>query len=462
MQAHSQWVSPGAAYNSQERSPPSRCHLGTRTELVSKIKEWIGDRRDAKKLLWLHGPVGAGKSAIAQTVAETCAGRGQLAASFFFSRSSPDRNSLKHLFPTIALQISLSSPRKRQKLQEILRKDPYISHRVSGSIDLLVSLFCDQPGTLPGGQATLSSPFLVIIDGLDECQGNNDQSLILSHIYDLVDKHRLPLRFFITSRPESHIRETFDEPAMSTVTKVVPLHGDSRARRDVLTYLRDEFSRIHDSKRHKDMMQFVPKPWPPDKIVEQIAIKSGGYFIYAATVIKYVGEEYVSCLDRLDQVLGTSAAHHGPDEMPFAELDRLYSNVLSTCPNFQLPPLKRVLGFLQVSAKVSNTEVFLGLRPGHVNLMLRSLRSITDVDDVGKLSSFRASFLDFLFDPARAKDYHVDIQEWHASIFHYVFSLVNGLMLVLQAPGTQNKLESMVVTYFKTDEPGHALQAAAN
>jgi hypothetical protein len=100
--------------------------------------------------------------------------------------------------------------------------------------------------------------------------------VILSHIHDLVDKHRLPLRFLITSRPESHIRETFDEPVMSSVTKVLSIYGDFGARRDVLTYLRDEFRRIQDSKRHKDIMQFVPKPWPSDRVIEQIAEKSGG------------------------------------------------------------------------------------------------------------------------------------------------------------------------------------------
>jgi len=400
--------------------------------------------------MWLHGPAGAGKSAIAQTVAETCAERGQLAASFFFSRSSPDRSTLKHLFPTIAGQISMSSPRKRQMLQDILRGDRSILHRVSGSINLLVSLFCDQASALPDGQTTTSSPFLVIIDGLDECWGNNDQSKILSDIHDLVDKHHLPLRFLITSRPEPHIQETFDEPVMSSVTQVLSIYGDFLARRDVLAYLRDEFSRIQDSKRHKDIMQFIPKPWPSNRVVELIAEKSGGYFIYAATVIKYVDEEYFSCLDRLDHVLSTSAAHHDPAEMPFAEIDRLYSNVLSRCPKSQLPLLKRVLDFLPDNADAPNIEVFLGLRPGQINLILRGLRSIIDVDGTGGLRSFHASFLDFLFDPTRAKDYHIDIEQSHANNFHRVFfKLVDSSMPVLQPPGMQNRWVSIVVRHFK-------------
>jgi len=417
--------------------------------MLSKIEGWIGAGRNATKLLWLHGPAGAGKSAIAQTVAETCAERGQLAASFFFSRSSPDRDAMIHLFPTIAVQISMSSPHKREKLQHILWDDPYIAHRVSGSIGLLVSLFCDQPGALPDGPTALSSPFLVIIDGLDECRGNNDQSVILSHIHDLVDKHRLPLRFFITSRPESHIRETFDEPLMSSVTQVFSISGDFG---DVLMYLQDEFMRIQDSKRHKEIMRSVPKPWPSNRVIQSIAEKSGGYFIYAATIIKYIDEEYFSCVERLNQVLGTSAAYHDPPELPFAELDKLYSDVLSTWPKSQLPLLKRALAFLGGDPKVSAIEAFLSLRPGQLNLTLRGLWSIVAVDIHGHLSSFHASFLDFLFDPARAKDYHVDLEQCYASNFHRVFSLVNSSRPLLQARRIQNRLRPILVTYFKTDE----------
>jgi len=81
--------------------------------------------------------------------------------------------------------------------------------------------------------------------------------------------------------------------------------------------------------------------------------------------------------------------------------------------------------------------------------MLRGSRSIVAVDDSGGLRSFHASFLDFLFDPARAKEYHVDIEQWKASNFHRLFSLVNISMPVLRPRGIQNRLVSIVLTYFK-------------
>ena len=229
---------------------------------------------------------------------------------------------------------------------------------------------------------------------------------------------------------------------MSSVTKVVSIYGDFSARRDVVAYLRDEFRRIKRSLRHRDIMRFAPDPWPSDKVIEKIAEKSGGYFIYATTVIKYVDEEYFSCVARLDQVLGNSAAPHFPEEMPFAELDNLYSNVLSASPRSQLPLLKRVFPFVQLYVKVSTIEVFLGLSPGQLLLTLRGLRSIVDVDADDRLRSFHASFFDFLFDPSRAKDYHVDIEQWHASNVRCLFSLVNRSM-PLKLDGIQNMFVSV-------------------
>jgi len=159
----------GATYDSRERYPAPRCLPGTRRGILQKIETWARAGRMGTSILWVHGPAGAGKSAIAQTIAETCAGRDELAASFFFARTVASRNALKHLFPTIAAQIAISVPEKRQRLDSVLKNDPWIADRALGSVDLVASLFQQGSALVP------SSPFLVVIDGLDECQGHADQ-----------------------------------------------------------------------------------------------------------------------------------------------------------------------------------------------------------------------------------------------------------------------------------------------
>jgi len=418
----------GAAYNSQERSPPPRCHPGTRKEVLEKIDAWVNSGAQDRRVLWLHGPAGAGKSAIAQTVAETCAGRNQLAASFFFARTAANRNTVKHLFPTIAVQIALSAPEKRQRLNEILSHDPYIAERALGSIGLVASLLEDPSALGP-------PPFLVIIDGLDECQRNDDQSWILAQISRIVRTRHLPLRFLIVSRPESHIREAFEEPEPAAITQVLSLYGDYQDLSDVDKYLRSELSRIYGAKRHRGVMESVPSPWPSEDIIQRLVRQSEGYFIYASTVIKFVDEEFFSPAARLDQVLSKSDSSVFHSELnPFAELDQLYIQILSSSPTSQLPTLKLVLGSVIVSSFV-DPQIFYrtsmrDLFPrGEMKLTLRGLRSLVSFVsfELGEwfpaYTLVHASFGDFLLDKARAKDYHIDIEEWTYTVFYHAFFL---------------------------------------
>ena len=89
-----------------------------------EIDEWVHAGADGTSVFWLHGPAGAGKSAVAQTVVETYTGRSQLAASFLFARTAAHHNEAMYLFPTIAVQVALSALQKRQRLDKILNSDP--------------------------------------------------------------------------------------------------------------------------------------------------------------------------------------------------------------------------------------------------------------------------------------------------------------------------------------------------
>ena len=69
------------------------CMTGTRREILSDLENWLNDDQD-KRVFWLNGLAGTGKSAIAQTFAETSFVSGKLGASFFCSRDFENRSSL--------------------------------------------------------------------------------------------------------------------------------------------------------------------------------------------------------------------------------------------------------------------------------------------------------------------------------------------------------------------------------
>ena len=193
-----------AAYDSLGRYPPSKCHPGTRLDIIKIIEFWITNTAEVG-VFWLHGPAGAGKSAIAQTICESSAERNHLLASFFFVQGSPDRGTIKDFIPTLAFQVAMSRTDLRQTIANVIEADPGILHR-STSKQLLKLIIEPLRSSTP----SQSAPFLVVVDGLDGCEDKDHQKQILSHISELTTTYHLPVRFLITSRPEPHIKHFFD------------------------------------------------------------------------------------------------------------------------------------------------------------------------------------------------------------------------------------------------------------
>ncbi|KAM6493332.1 hypothetical protein JOM56_011466 [Amanita muscaria] len=70
------FVSFAALHDSAEQDPKRRCHPGTRMNVLSWLRDWFDNPNATDGICWLHGPAGAGKSAIAQSIAHEYKERG--------------------------------------------------------------------------------------------------------------------------------------------------------------------------------------------------------------------------------------------------------------------------------------------------------------------------------------------------------------------------------------------------
>ncbi|RDB16298.1 hypothetical protein Hypma_003084 [Hypsizygus marmoreus] len=458
---------PGAAFDSHDRCPPPECYPGTRRDVLNDISAWI-ESRELNPIIWLHGPAGAGKSAVAQTICEKYAEQGLLAASFFFSRSVASRNTIIPVFPTITFQIAMSTPERRKKIDEVINKGPYITPSTNAAHfnDILVDSLGSE------SLSSKTSPFLVVIDGLDECtstsaeegdRGNRAQLEILAHISQLVFTHELPLSFLIVSRPEPHITTAFTRSI--GIRAMVSLYGEWSAVADIQFYLKKGFEDIRNSDKHACIMSSVSKPWPDLDVIENLVERSSGYFIYASTVLKYVDADGFSPLRRLDEVLEVTTS----TSSPFAELDNLYAHILLSWRNPDV--LKAILAYIMVLLHAQDglhfattplIEAVLQFPPGEVVLAVRHLHSLfrigtgdpprsraqtaqapifvdfltsisvrsNAIDYHQKLANndheqlsrdgihiLHASFPDFLFDEERAGNFFIDLDESNENIF---------------------------------------------
>ncbi|KAJ7437017.1 hypothetical protein FB451DRAFT_181078 [Mycena latifolia] len=159
-------------------------------------------------------------------------------------------------------------------------------------------------------------------------------------------------------------------------------------------------------------MASVPTPWPTWDILEHLVDKSSGYFIYAATIIKFIDDRDFRPTVRLAAVVKNLTTKHST---PFHALDELYSQILRDVP-FQshlLDILCLILhgSMFQVSTK--NIERLLGLNPGDVKLTLRRLQSLLLVpqDEIDVISLHHKSFHDFLVDPNRSGKFHIGLKQ---------------------------------------------------
>ncbi|KAJ7899531.1 hypothetical protein B0H14DRAFT_3423846 [Mycena olivaceomarginata] len=157
-------------------------------------------------------------------------------------------------------------------------------------------------------------------------------------------------------------------------------------------------------------MAGVSSPWPSQEVIEYLVEKSSGYFIYAATVIKFVDDRHFRPTEQLKAL--QNASHL---ESPFSAMDQLYTQILSTVPARYHPLLiqiLRALDFLSFQLCTSKIEQLLELQPGDVQLILRNLHSVLlfsepENDAWEWISVHHASFRDFLNDRTRSGKFYV-------------------------------------------------------
>ena len=420
-------VSLGAIHDSAERYPPPNCHPDTRKAVRQIILDWIHSESSASSFFWLYGPAGAGKTAILQAIAEfLCSSSGSVqnfGGSFFFSRGKKGRDRGHFLFSTIAYQLALKVPGLREHVNRIMELDPTL-HTKSMVVQLqtlIVDAFrCLLP--LPQG-----SYHHVIIDGLDECHDKATQQTILRLLCETITVHKLPLRFLIGSRPESHIRDSFDQESLYTITRRVVLDETFDPGRDVRVFLRDGFAEICAK---NSILSHVEQPWPKEGIIDLLVQRSSGQFIYAATVLKFVGVDFCSPTKQLALVLK-------PDPMAFSDLDQLYTQILSVYPS--TVNIVQILGIISAShgELLEVIEDIFGIEEGGLKLVLRGLSSLMkDENDENEGCSDKgvvpyviphfahASFSDYLFDSSRSGPFHVNRQEYENQVTIRSFALI--------------------------------------
>jgi hypothetical protein len=432
-----QHIAPGAFHNSDERYDPPKCHPHTRRAVLKEIMDWVKDPNKVALFLWLYGPAGAGKSAIAQTIAELLEELGLLAAAFFFSRNAAGRNDKTRLVPTLVYQLVKSIPEIRAHVLEAVEQDPAL---FSCSIEAQIQALIVKPLNAAANEKTLepilfSRPRLIILDGLDECDTTSAQTQILNALATAAEDLRIPLFFLIASRPEQDIRQSFnDENGLGSLSFSIALDDTYQPDDDIRVFLQstfDEIKRKHPSRAH------LPTSWPSSDDIRRLVEKSSGQFIFASTVAKYVDSRRHWPPERLNIIFGKSKPCQ---ETPFAELDSLYHVILSSVADAEklqdvlmllvLRPFSQGSRIFPWKQTTNLIEKFLFYRPGEIDMILTDLHSVINVplsgNEISELRFFHTSLPDFLLDRSRSMDLFLDQGAAYAKLTGLALKHINN------------------------------------
>ncbi|RXW15216.1 hypothetical protein EST38_g10637 [Candolleomyces aberdarensis] len=334
-----QHTAPNALHNSSARYDAPKCDEDTRVDVISGIMGWIKDRNGPQRLLCMTGAAGSGKSALQQSIAECCAGRHILGAAYFISAADASRNGAFTIVPTIAYQLGLNHPILQHTIAAAVDHDPLIFTR---SLQTQMDVLIVRPfeSLRRSEQCDLSTfPYAILIDGLDECNGEPSTAATLRHVNattkckaedrqaELLTAIKtsllntdLPFRIFIASRPEWAIRTALDTGGyLKELAYHIQLSDQYDATEDMCRFLRKRFQSIG--------LSIGDPHWFTEGNIETLARAGSGQFVYVATVFKYVSERRASPVHRLKTVLNWRP-DDGQVTRPFEALDMLYTNIV--------------------------------------------------------------------------------------------------------------------------------------
>jgi hypothetical protein len=284
---------------------------GTRTYVLGLIQDWADTPSLGLSIFWLAGMAGTGKSTIAKTACEMFAKDGMLGASFFVSRQEIERRDPHRVLHSIAYQLALKDKSAFREVHRRVTAEPGISTRPMKEQmqKILVAPLASAANSMP-------KDIVVVIDALDECDKLN--GVASGDLMPLLasELSSFSIKLLVTSRNEHKFEVMCEKlkPANLMLQDMEEVLVES----DVQRYIESELSRIAEVHTISD------PAWPSAADVQTLVKNTGPFFIYASTLLTYIGNEWHDPVERFLQLLHAPSTSSGTLDA----VDNLYISIL--------------------------------------------------------------------------------------------------------------------------------------
>ncbi|KAJ2914538.1 hypothetical protein MD484_g5872, partial [Candolleomyces efflorescens] len=360
---------------------------------------------------------GSGKSAISLEIAKIYAGSERLLASFFFFRNSGDRSRMNKFAATLAAQMAAAVPATTTFIQAALDAEPgLLTDGVSLTVQLERLVYAPFQAALEQGLDLSGGPFVIVIDGLDECEDKQGVVNFIDHALNFFKEHpSIPLRLFIASRVEEHIRSRLEsEQVILSDLNSHSAHGD------IELFLRASFRSAAAKDRVIQSYVRAHGEWPTKLDMAKLIRHIKGSFVLAATIFKFIVQPAT------EEDPSTPMARL-PLALEMNGLDGLYARTLARSqhlPHFHniistIALLERPLPIIGI-ARLLRIEAF---EVAHVLLNLQAIIHVPGTDELGEVTLCHTSLLDFLATKSRSGPFFVP-PSFHLHLSYYCFASI--------------------------------------
>jgi hypothetical protein len=422
-------IAPQAAFQSTENQHAPTCLPNTRLELLETIAEWVNGEHE-RSIFWLCGNAGTGKSTVARTIARIHQDKGNLGASFFFSRGGGDIGHADRVSPTLAVQLAASIPSARRLICEAIQENKNIaSTSLRDQWDQLIlsplsKLDCSAPGTV----------VVIVIDALDECGSERDIRIFLRLLALSKFPSNIRLRIFITSRPISPIRIGFAQIPQAKC-QYFALHdiAPTIVARDLHLFFKHRFRAIREDRGYAT-------DWPGRQIIARLVEGSCGSFSWASTACRFIRDGRRQGSRRISILVKDSIASAGPDK----QLDVIYITVLKDTIEQDYTDdekdglyevLRKVLGGIVIlfsPLSMDSLANLLHLPSSDIHETLADLHTVFNIPDQKKhpIRLHHPTFREFLLNKNRCNDrnFWVDEKQAHKTLADNCVDLMSKML----------------------------------
>ncbi|KAK7041899.1 hypothetical protein VNI00_008880 [Paramarasmius palmivorus] len=398
--------------------PKCHCLLGTRRSSLTKILDWCfyGEQ----STLWISGIAGCGKSSLIGTLHNSLSMLGfhsRLAAFIRFDRSSY-RNA-KEFVKALAFLLANFDERFGKRIVEVVEKSPQIAQITDLSTQVQKLLINPLRGLTE--EVAKEGRIVVLVDGIDECSREDQaETRFREQLLELFAKNAFGLlsflRFVLASRPEEDIIRFLQH--CSHIHHFPLDHTSPETTNDIHYFLNKSFERscfINLTNARKQTA------------VERLAERASGLFVWAATVVTFIGENMeqrlkvfveqeppknaLHALTALYEIALKSLVREGDEDIQ-QNIYMALGLIMATSAQFKQFPIHVLHDLLQY--------VDPDKAPGILSAF-NKLRSLV-IKENEKYQLLHKSFDDFLTCKDRAGHWYINMEKYEAILYEAIIT----------------------------------------